>query len=187
MREYGLNRLKNSGEYDERMSRHAQYYLKFKRVSLPWLHRESANLRTALFWAAETEPQTALAVALRMWRLWFVRKEMIATALEKVAQQAFDRKQFARACTLWAAAKAIRPIRGFERLGSIQSPTDQTGAIGDIAGIRSDLSATMVALNFSPANWQDLVAASAELGSEGFENAWNRGAKLDLEHVIDYA
>jgi non-specific serine/threonine protein kinase len=157
LREYGAGRLKDAGEYDSLAARHARFYLDLKRVSLPWLYFESHNLVIALAWAAEHEPRTALMAAQRLWRFWFVRKEMIATALDKVGQQAFAGKRMSRACTLWAAAKAIRAALDNE--------------------VREEDSAVA----------PDIAVARSELGKAAFDEAWNRGTHLQLEELIEYA
>jgi predicted ATPase len=157
LREYGAGKLKDAGEYDGLAARHARFYLDLKRVSLPWLYFESRNLVIALAWAAEHEPRTALMAAQRLWRFWFVRKEMIATALDKVGQQAFAGKRISRACTLWAAAKAIRAAldNEFSELESALAP--------------------------------DIATARSELDKAAFDEAWNRGTRLQLEELIEYA
>jgi non-specific serine/threonine protein kinase len=108
LREYGIGRLKEGGEYDNVRARHARFYLDLTRVSLPWLYFESTNIAIALAWGAEHEPRTALMIAQRMWRFWFVRKETVATALENMAHQSFAAGRLSKSCTLWAGARVIR-------------------------------------------------------------------------------
>jgi len=180
--EYGLARLQEAGEYETTMSRYAHYYLDSKRISLSWLHMEGNNLRAALYLAAEHEPTVALGIAQRMWRLWFVRKDMIATALEKMADQAFRERRWIRACTLLAAARMVQPPLppkgAFAPSKTQPASMSETGEFSDI--------------DFQPfdapllAEDQTKVAKS-QIGREVWDQAWQRGSSLSLEDAIDYA
>jgi predicted ATPase len=82
IREFGLERLKESGEAEEVRQRHAEYFLALAEEAAPalrgqgqqrWLDRlevDLLNLRSALGWTLEHEPATALRLAAALWRFW---------------------------------------------------------------------------------------------------------------------
>ena len=86
IREYGLERLAESGELEDVWRAHAAYYLGLAEAAAPklkgpeqqkWLDQfeiEHDNLRSALAWALEKEEtETALRMASALWWFWFVR------------------------------------------------------------------------------------------------------------------
>jgi predicted ATPase/class 3 adenylate cyclase len=83
IREFGLEQLQASGEADETAQRHATYFLALAEEHLwggsdprAWLDRlevERDNLRTALSWTSNHEPELAARLGAAVWRLWFIR------------------------------------------------------------------------------------------------------------------
>jgi predicted ATPase/DNA-binding SARP family transcriptional activator len=103
VREYGLERLRESGEEERTRIRHLAYFLGWAERAdaglngaepLAWLARldaEQGNLGAALEWALNSDPESAvrLAGALgRFWNLrgrWTERREALERALERGA------------------------------------------------------------------------------------------------------
>jgi predicted ATPase/DNA-binding CsgD family transcriptional regulator len=85
IREFGLERLEAQGEAEEARRQHAAHYLAVaeasceelrgsrQAVALDRLAAEHDNLRTALRWAAECNPQLGLGPAAALWRFWDMR------------------------------------------------------------------------------------------------------------------
>jgi predicted ATPase/DNA-binding SARP family transcriptional activator/DNA-binding CsgD family transcriptional regulator len=85
VRQYATNLLDISGETTATRNRHAGYTLAFVTSGEPglrgatqgeWISRYEAerdNLRAALHWTIETDPETALKIAAGTGRFWYVR------------------------------------------------------------------------------------------------------------------
>ncbi len=85
IREYGLDRLEESGEAEEAHQRHAVFFLKLAETAEPalrgpdqgaWFDRleaEHDNFRTALAWALAHDPETAFGLSAVLWLFWNVR------------------------------------------------------------------------------------------------------------------
>jgi predicted ATPase/DNA-binding CsgD family transcriptional regulator len=83
VREYALEQLQEAGEEASARRRHAEYCLRLvehldptQSVPNDWLDRlqaEHDNLRAALAWAIEREPELALRLAGGLWRFWSQR------------------------------------------------------------------------------------------------------------------
>ena len=88
LRQYGQERLAESGEGDAIRDRHFAYYLALVKtahteVAVPrqrdgWLQRlddDNDNLRTALTWGSERDPRAALRMAVDLsWYWWYRRR-----------------------------------------------------------------------------------------------------------------
>jgi len=85
IREYGLERLVQSGEAEATQRAHAEFFLALAEEAEPeltgaeqvaWLDRldaEHDNLRAALGWALDADPQIALRLARGLGWFWFLR------------------------------------------------------------------------------------------------------------------
>ena len=85
IREYGLEQLEISGEALKTRRQHADLFLMLGEEAEPyltgheqqrWLERldaEHDNIRLALAWTAEHDPETALRIAGALWRFWWYR------------------------------------------------------------------------------------------------------------------
>ena len=85
IREYALDQLDGSGEADSVRRAHAEYYLRIaqtvdaemrgptQQVLLEQLDRELANVRVALAWLLESDPEQALSLTVLLNPLWSVR------------------------------------------------------------------------------------------------------------------
>ena len=106
VREYALEQLEAGGEADEIRRRHALFFLSLAEEAEPelvgarqaeWLDRleeEHDNLRAALRWATEHDPDSALRLAGAVWRLWLVHghltegRRWLEATLEKASRHA---------------------------------------------------------------------------------------------------
>jgi non-specific serine/threonine protein kinase len=89
LREYALIRLRESGEEDAARRAHAAYLLGLVERAAPelrgprqqhWLdrlERDHDNVRAALAWSVEQEPEVALRLGAGLWRYWFTRGYML--------------------------------------------------------------------------------------------------------------
>jgi predicted ATPase len=85
IREYALEQLEASGEADDVRGRHAEEYLRLAEEAEPsilgvnpgeWLRRlerEHDNLRSALDWLEQANPQRALRLGGALWEFWCLR------------------------------------------------------------------------------------------------------------------
>ena len=86
IREYGLERLQESGETERMRARHARFFLDLAESAAPalngpdqlaWtnlLEQEHDNLRAALAWACDQDDtETGLRFAAALWRFWSIR------------------------------------------------------------------------------------------------------------------
>lgn len=85
IREYALERLVASGEIDSTRRRHALLFVRLAEradreitgarqvAALDRLEREHDNLRAALAWCLENDPETAVRLAGHLWRFWEIR------------------------------------------------------------------------------------------------------------------
>ena len=119
IREYAAERLEESGEAEELRRRHAEYFLDLAEEAEPhlvtggkWLDRldvELDNLRSALDFATETEPQRALRAATALDEFWFMRGHNSEGRARLESALAADPEPTAARCrALIAASKASR-------------------------------------------------------------------------------
>jgi predicted ATPase/DNA-binding SARP family transcriptional activator/DNA-binding CsgD family transcriptional regulator len=85
VRQYARERLEASGEADAFLRRHAKFFLALAEEAEPglagaqqqdWakrLEEEHDNMRSALSWSLEREPETALRLAVALARFWEIR------------------------------------------------------------------------------------------------------------------
>jgi predicted ATPase/class 3 adenylate cyclase len=85
VRQYAVERLEEAGERSALERRHCDWYLALAesgptpagelpaRITLRGLDRERDNLRAALVSALVADPETALRLALALWRFWLMR------------------------------------------------------------------------------------------------------------------
>src|SRR5205823_3790488 len=81
IREYGRERLEESGESETLQQRHARYFLAVTQQregeEPPWLdrlEREHGNLRAAMAWMlTHSEPEALFRMGTAMARLWYLR------------------------------------------------------------------------------------------------------------------
>jgi predicted ATPase/class 3 adenylate cyclase len=116
IREYGTERLEMSGEADELRRRHAEYFLDLAVETEPhlatggkWLERLDAevdNLRSALDFATETEPQRALRAAAALHEFWFMRGHLMEARARLESALAVDPAPTAARCRALIAASA---------------------------------------------------------------------------------
>jgi non-specific serine/threonine protein kinase len=133
IREYGLERLRESGEADAVGRRHATFFLALVEQAEPallgpeqlvWLKRleaEHDNLRIALGWALEREAETALQLAAGLGEFWVFRGDLSEGRgwLER-ALEARDEPRPVHARALAAAGKLARLLGDYERAAALQ-------------------------------------------------------------------
>ena len=85
IRQYARDRMFESGEGEQIRDRHAHYFLQLAesaepeirgRDQLPWLNLleiDHENLRAAMEWTRDRDPETCLRLASIMWRFWDLR------------------------------------------------------------------------------------------------------------------
>jgi len=112
VREYALEQLRASGEYEILCRAHAAYFLALAEKAEPeltgvkagaWLEileTELDNFRAAIAWSIENEPPTAMVLANLLWRLWALHghltegRKHLETVLERdknIASPAFGK------------------------------------------------------------------------------------------------
>ncbi len=129
VRQYALEKLKESGEAEEVRRRHAGYYLalgervgrKLKGPEQPtWLGRletELDNLRAAMGWAIEHgEIETLAQTAWAMWKFWWLRghRDEGSRRMEEALARKLDLSALARAKLLFVAATLGRAVGDFD-------------------------------------------------------------------------
>jgi predicted ATPase/DNA-binding SARP family transcriptional activator len=185
IREYAAERLAASGEADELARRHAADVLALAQRAEPelqgaeqalWLARledEHANVRAALDWALEHDPETALRIAGAVWRWWFVcgHWEEGETWLVNALGGAPDASADARAAALGGAGTIARNRGDFsaavERLTDALSLRRELGDRRGIAAFTNNLGNALFSLGeFSRAKtlYEESLALQRELG-----------------------
>ena len=101
VRQYARERLEESGEADAFLRRHAEFFLAMAEEAEPqltgaqqqeWAERleaEHDNIRAALSWSLEREPENALRLAGALARFWEMRARFVEGSawLEAVLRQ----------------------------------------------------------------------------------------------------
>ncbi|MFN8471117.1 MAG: BTAD domain-containing putative transcriptional regulator [Anaerolineae bacterium] len=119
VRQYALDKLERAESYDALMSRYLDFYVALAEESetqliganqATWWKRVSVehdNIRHALVWGLEHNPDAALRLAGALWRFWFERcyYEEAETWLTRVLVAARDSSAVARAKALFGASR----------------------------------------------------------------------------------
>lgn len=129
VREFGLERLEASGEFEEVRRAHASYYARLADQAEPelteagqldWFGRfetEHANLRAALSWLIEHDPEMGLRMAGSLIRFWdhhsHVREGL--GWLEAAIERSDDLPAALRAKALWGAGALARNAGDYAR------------------------------------------------------------------------
>jgi len=117
IREYARERLEASGEAEETSRLHAEYFLALAEAAEPELsgadqlaclerlEAEHDNMRAALTWSLEKEPETALRLAVALARFWEMRARFLEGSrwLEAALRQS-DRADFGTRAKLLSQA-----------------------------------------------------------------------------------
>ena len=137
IREYGLERLADSGEEAAVRQSLAAYFLTLAQAAEPaltsptqvaWLERletEHSNLRAALGWALEHDAETALRLASALWRFW--RYHAHFTEGRQWLEQALSRS------VLGMSRERAKALRGAGVLARQQSDYGQAAVLLDEA------------------------------------------------------
>jgi predicted ATPase/class 3 adenylate cyclase len=133
IREYGLERLSESGEANAVRRRHAAFFLALVEQAEPalhspeqlvWLERleaEHDNLRTSLSWALEQDAETALRLAVGLGRFWIFRGHLGEGRgwLERALETRGEPRPV-RARALVVAGEFARHMGDYEREAALQ-------------------------------------------------------------------
>ncbi len=195
IREFGLGRLKESGEYDAVRHAHAEYYLAFAEEAEryltgsqqgEWLDRletDNDNLRLVLAWAQQAEQaETGLRLAGSIWRFWVVRGHMIegeqhVTTLLALPGALAHTKSRAKA--LHGAATIIHETGRYQRaLPLIEESLAIWREVGDTAGICSEL------INLC---WVTILSGEVERARELCEECLAYSRKIGDQRAIALA
>ncbi len=122
LREFGLERLTQSGEESALRQKHAQFFLGLAEAAYPdllgsprqvkWLEqleRENDNLRAALSWLLENEPATGLRLAMMLARYWRIlgRDTELREALEAALERGGEAPVMVRIVALREMGEAL--------------------------------------------------------------------------------
>ena len=117
VREYALDRLRESGDWDDVHDRHAAYFLALAQPAgselrgagqLAWLSRleiRRGNLNAALSWLIERDPDRAVGLIWATWRFWWLHghAEELARHADKILVHADGMPSHQRALALSGA------------------------------------------------------------------------------------
>ena len=195
IREYGLERLADSGEEPAVRQSLAAYFLALAQAAEPeltsptqlaWLERletEHSNLRAALGWALEHDAETALRLAGALWRFWRYRAHFTegrqwlewALAGDPVGTSR-DRAKAQRGAGVLALQQSDfnratglleEALARYRELGDEHGVADSLGVLGNVALEQGDLSRA-----------ESLFAEALELW-RGLEVTYGIAAALD--------
>jgi predicted ATPase len=199
VREYGLQRLRESGEYDELSRRHLRHFTALAETAAPrlrgaeqqlWLERldrEWANLRTALDTAARLGDSAGRLVNALCW-YWFLRGRLaearraldVALAADEDTRE--DTREDVRTAA-WRAGMALLTTDGAE-----------TGVCADDAAYDKipdplERAHAQWFLSYAHRGFTDLTVTSALLeraleGFRGLGDRWGTAAALTLRATI---
>jgi len=197
VRQYGGDRLRESGEVSDAQRRHRDWYLGLaERAAIEmygpedtnWLNRlevEHDNLRAALGWttAEKDDAEIGLRLAAALWRLWDFHthwsegRKWLETSLARSA----DVKSTARVRALFGAARLASLQRGYgramvlfeESLALAQVLGDQTGIAMALMG-RGSVAMSQGKFDAAMALFEESLSLSRELNNT-FLTAINLG------------
>ncbi len=121
VRQYAADKLIASGQAERARDQHLSYILEYaeeaephvsSRDQLIWLNRLDAeldNIRAAMQWAQERNPEACMRIASALWRFWFVRQGYLYEGIDWLT----------RALKLSENARTIYRARALERLATL--------------------------------------------------------------------
>lgn len=205
VRQYALEKLKESGEAQDARRRHAAFYLTLaeeaeKELAGPdqgeWfdqLEKEHDNLRAALLWSLEgDEPDIGLRLAAALWRMWNARGYMQEGRgwLEKALSRADDRPSPERAKALnGAGAIAYQQGDGHSARVLFSKSLEMGRELGDklvISRATRNLASFMLGLDeFTRARelFEQCLGVSRELGDRS-GIAYSLGGLADVYYSL---
>jgi predicted ATPase len=167
VRQYGQDRLMESGEVDDLLRRHAEWFSRLaedngaslqgasQASALDALQLDQSNIRAAIDWALNNEPSMALAVCTAMWRFWHIRshwtegRDQLARALERHSGEDSGeiRAEALRAAgvlalyqTDYTAAESLlnQSLELSRRLGDMSGAAAALSSLGNVAWRQGD-------------------------------------------------
>jgi predicted ATPase len=175
VRQYALERLRESGEADEARRRHVRYYLALAEQAEPhikglgqaeWLDRletENDNLRAAIGWSLETgDAQTATRFGFVLGMYWVMRARHSEGRLwmEQAVARGEDLPAGIRAKALWALGACVYGSGEDERLMAI---CEEGVALSRLAGDRYAEAIHLGMLGFAALQLDELDRATTVL------------------------
>jgi predicted ATPase/class 3 adenylate cyclase len=156
IREFGGEQLEASGEADATWERHAAFFLALAKQAEPaligleqgvWLDRlevEHDNLRAALTWVLEVNPEGALCLATALFWFWYTRHLSDGRAwLDQALTRAEEAPTALRAKALGRVATLTWMQGDYERAATFDEAAlhlaRQTGALAEVAYALVDL------------------------------------------------
>jgi predicted ATPase/class 3 adenylate cyclase len=201
IREFGLEKLEQSGDAEEVRRAHAEFFGKLAEEAEPhligpdqkrWLDRlglEQSNIRAALDWTWTHDTQLFLGLSSSAWRFWYTRGHLTEgqQRLEQGLRAADERN------TRWAA-KALRALAVFlDRQGNYDkahSAAEESLAIYRGIGDEMGASDALEALAIVAENRGDFTSAETYFGESlriCEEAGDKRGAAFVANNLADLA
>jgi tetratricopeptide (TPR) repeat protein len=185
IREYGLERLDESGEADTVRRRHAAFFLELAERAEPeltgpelavWLTRleqEHDNLRAALSWACTgTAREQGLRLAAALWRFWLMRgyagegrrwldlalagTETVSAACRAPALSAAGNLAYCQGDYEWAGALQEEAIVLWKVLGDRRGTAGSLNNLGTVAYYQGDYGRATALYEEALALWREL-------------------------------
>jgi predicted ATPase len=204
IREYALDQLRERGELDAMLARHASYYLDLAERAQPellgpqqtaWLDRleqEHDNLRAALSWLALHSPESAARLAGAVWHFWQLHGHLTEglSWLTAVLTQSSSAATPQRARLLTAAgALAYRQgdysaARSFlEQSLALGRTLENRQAIAAALGWLGIVAATLGDYDTGRTQLEECLAINKELGDQrGVANMLSNLGSIAFEH-----